>query len=98
MKTNTVTVHQAKTNLSKLLQKAASGEQVVIARGAKPVARLVTLGEVKGKRVPGALPPTSPRGHRCYRSPLITRSAQGSSPAAIGIRLTACSSCRHKRI
>ena len=55
MKTSTVTVHQAKTNLSKLLQKAASGEQVIIARGAKPVARLVPLGEVKGKRVPGAL-------------------------------------------
>jgi len=49
------TIHQAKTNLSKLIQKAAAGEDVVIARGAKPVARLVSVGEVKGKRTPGSL-------------------------------------------
>ena len=49
------TMHQAKTNLSKLIQKAAAGEEVVIARGAKPVARLVAVGEVKGKRIPGSL-------------------------------------------
>jgi prevent-host-death family protein len=50
-----VTIHEAKTNLSRLLQKAANGEQVIIARGSKPVAKLVAIGEVKGKRVPGAL-------------------------------------------
>ena len=49
------TIHQAKTNLSKLIQKAAAGEEVVITRGAKPVARLVAVGEVKGKRTPGSL-------------------------------------------
>jgi prevent-host-death family protein len=42
-----VTIHQAKTNLSKLIQKAAAGEEVIIARGSKPIARLVALGEVK---------------------------------------------------
>jgi len=52
---NTVTIHQAKTNLSKLIQKVAAGEEVIIARGAKPVARLVAVGEVKGKRVKGTL-------------------------------------------
>jgi prevent-host-death family protein len=52
------TIHQAKTNLSKLIQKAAAGEEVVIARGAKPVARLVAVGEVKGKRIPGSLKDT----------------------------------------
>jgi prevent-host-death family protein len=52
---NTVTIHQAKTNLSKLIRKVAAGEEVIIARGAKPVARLVAVGEVKGKRVPGSL-------------------------------------------
>jgi prevent-host-death family protein len=50
-----VTIHKAKTNLSNLIRKAAAGEEVIIARGAKPVARLVPVGEVKGKRVPGAL-------------------------------------------
>jgi prevent-host-death family protein len=49
------TIHQAKTNLSRLIQRASKGEEVVIARGSKPVARLVPLGEVKGKRRPGAL-------------------------------------------
>jgi prevent-host-death family protein len=49
-----VTVHQAKTNLSRLIEKASEGEEVIIARGAKPVARLVPI-QVKGKRQPGSL-------------------------------------------
>ena len=48
-------VHQAKTNLSKLLRKAAPGEEVVIARGKTPVAKLVALSTRKKKRVPGRL-------------------------------------------
>jgi prevent-host-death family protein len=55
MKTNVVTIHEAKTNLSRLLQKAANGEDVVIARGSKPVARLVPVRDVKGRRRPGSL-------------------------------------------
>jgi prevent-host-death family protein len=55
MKSSIVTIHQAKTNLSRLIKKAASGEDVIISRGSKPVARLVAIGEVKGKRVPGCL-------------------------------------------
>ena len=55
MKTNVVTIHQAKTNLSRLLKKASNGEEVIISRGTKPVARLVPIGEVKGKRRPGSL-------------------------------------------
>jgi prevent-host-death family protein len=47
------TVHEAKSNLSKLLRKAARGEEVVIARGKKPVARLVAFSPEKKKRVPG---------------------------------------------
>jgi prevent-host-death family protein len=49
-----VTVHQAKTNLSRLIEKASEGEEVIIARGAKPVARLVPI-QVKGKRQPRSL-------------------------------------------
>jgi prevent-host-death family protein len=55
MKTSVVTIHQAKTNLSRLLQKASNGEEVIIARGATPVARLVPIGEVKGRRRPGSM-------------------------------------------
>ncbi len=38
-----VTVHAAKTNLSKLIEAALRGEEVVIARGDKPVVRLVPV-------------------------------------------------------
>jgi prevent-host-death family protein len=50
-----VTIHQAKTNLSRLIAQASEGEEVIIARGSKPVARLVAVGEIKGKRQPGSL-------------------------------------------
>jgi prevent-host-death family protein len=50
-----VTIHKAKTNLSQLIKKASAGEEVIIARGDKPVARLVPIGESKGKRQPGSL-------------------------------------------
>lgn len=36
-------VHEAKTHLSRLLQRVEAGEEVVIARAGKPVARLVPL-------------------------------------------------------
>jgi prevent-host-death family protein len=49
------TVHQAKTNLSRLLEEACSGKEVVIARGSQPVARLVALSSASKKRVPGRL-------------------------------------------
>ena len=50
-----VTIHKAKTNLSRLIEQAAEGEEVIIARGSKPVARLIPVGELKGKRQPGSL-------------------------------------------
>jgi len=43
----TVTIHEAKTNLSRLIEKACRGEEIVIARGAHPVVRLVSLKTVK---------------------------------------------------
>jgi len=50
-----VTIHKAKSTLSRLIKKASAGEEVIIARGDKPVARLVSVGETKGKRQPGSL-------------------------------------------
>ncbi len=50
-----VTIHKAKSTLSRLIKKASAGEEVIIARGDKPVARLISVGEIKGKRQPGSL-------------------------------------------
>ena len=52
---SSVKVHEAKTNLSKLIARARRGEDVVIARGKTPVVRLVPIGEVQGRRQPGVL-------------------------------------------
>jgi antitoxin (DNA-binding transcriptional repressor) of toxin-antitoxin stability system len=48
------TIRDAKINLTRLIEKASKGEEGIIARGAKPVARLVAV-EAKGKRQPGSL-------------------------------------------
>jgi len=46
------TVHFAKTNLSKLLLQAEDGKQVVLARGKKPIARLVPCTQLPNKERP----------------------------------------------
>jgi len=48
-----VNIHAAKTNFSRLVDQAAAGEEIVIARAGKPVARLVPLEPPKQKRVLG---------------------------------------------
>ena len=40
-----VNVHEAKTHLSRLLDEAEAGEDIIIARGGKPAARLVPVGK-----------------------------------------------------
>lgn len=46
-----VSVHEAKTHLSRLLRRVASGEEVVISRSGKPVARLVAIGPPKRREL-----------------------------------------------
>jgi prevent-host-death family protein len=46
----TVNVHHAKTHLSRLLERAATGEEIVIARAGQPVARLVPISPVEPRR------------------------------------------------
>ena len=50
----TVNVHEAKTHLSRLLAEVAAGEEIVIARAGKPVARLVPVTGRRAERVLGA--------------------------------------------
>jgi antitoxin (DNA-binding transcriptional repressor) of toxin-antitoxin stability system len=51
----TITIHKAKTELSRLIERACRGEEIVIARGKKPVVRLVALPAALKKRTPGSL-------------------------------------------
>ena len=50
-----VKVHQAKTQLSKLIAAALAGEEVVISRGSEPVVRLTPIVPAKKRRVAGRL-------------------------------------------
>ena len=49
----TVSLYEAKTNLSALVERAAEGEEIVIAKSGKPKALLVPLGDVRPLRRPG---------------------------------------------
>jgi prevent-host-death family protein len=46
----TVNIHEAKTQLSRFVDQAAGGEEIVIARAGKPVARLVPLATTMHQR------------------------------------------------
>jgi prevent-host-death family protein len=51
----TINIHAAKTQLSRLVDEAAKGEEIVIAKAGKPMARLVPLDTLKKKRRLGTL-------------------------------------------
>lgn len=49
-----VNIHEAKTNLSKLIKKVINGEEVVIAKGNKPLVKMVLIQGNKSKRKLGS--------------------------------------------
>jgi prevent-host-death family protein len=51
----TYNIHDAKTHLSRIIDKVAEGESVYIAKAGKPVARLVPVEKPKGRRKLGLL-------------------------------------------
>lgn len=51
--TTIVNVHEAKTHLSKLLERVMSGEQITIAKANKPVAILSPVATPPSRRIPG---------------------------------------------
>ncbi|MGK2850740.1 MAG: type II toxin-antitoxin system Phd/YefM family antitoxin [Candidatus Limnocylindrales bacterium] len=55
MATEIVNVHAAKTNLSRLLERVEAGQDVVIGRAGKPIARLVPYVDVPRRRWFGAM-------------------------------------------
>jgi prevent-host-death family protein len=50
-----VNVHQAKTHLSRLIERTHQGEEIILAKAGKPYARLVPLESSQAGRVPGLL-------------------------------------------
>ena len=55
MKPGKINIHQAKTHLSRLIEDVANGNEVLIAKGGKPMARLIPLGRDDSPRRPGLL-------------------------------------------
>jgi antitoxin (DNA-binding transcriptional repressor) of toxin-antitoxin stability system len=51
----TVSVHEAKTHLSRLIEKVLAGEEVVIARNKEPVVRMIREAPPEKKPLLGAL-------------------------------------------
>lgn len=89
----TVNIHAAKTHLSSLVEEAAKGEEIIIAKAGKPVARLIALKKTTFDRKPGRLKhlieihrnfdaplPPEIAGAFGRTRPLGTRSAKMSAP------------------
>jgi prevent-host-death family protein len=49
-----VNIHEAKTHFSRLVERVSRGEEIVIGKAGKPVAKLVPYTEASGPRSPGA--------------------------------------------
>jgi prevent-host-death family protein len=50
----TINIHEAKTHLSRLLERVSEGEEILISKAGRPVARLVPAGERPERREPGS--------------------------------------------
>ena len=49
-----VNIHEAKTQFSELLKRVGNGEEIIISKAGKPIARLVPMSEITEKRLPGS--------------------------------------------
>ncbi len=50
-----INIYEAKTHLSQLVDRAAAGEEIIIARNGRPVARLVPIAGERNRRVFGSM-------------------------------------------
>lgn len=67
----TFNVHDAKTNLSRLIDRAFAGEEIILAKAGEPKAKIVPITPPKkGKRVPGGLTVTGPIDWDAFSQPL----------------------------
>ena len=77
-----VNIHQAKTNLSRLVERAEGGEEVVIARAGRPAAKLVPFAKARGRRRLGLLDGRFkiPDDFNAPLPPSILRAFEGKKP------------------
>lgn len=66
----TVTIHQAKTHLSRLIERTLAGEAIVVMRGHEPVVGLKRLHPPKNRRRLGGLPGLITRMSKDFDAPL----------------------------
>src|SRR5277367_4281760 len=80
----TFNIHQAKTCLSQLLARVEAGEEIVLTRGSRPVAKLIPFTPVPSKREFGALATRDSLGWaRVLRSPSRYRTVGVGIAAAL---------------
>ncbi len=68
--TTQVSIHEAKTHLSHLIQRALAGEDIVIARGKEPLVRLMVVPEAQPQRRIGGAPGVIVRVDEDFDAPL----------------------------
>jgi prevent-host-death family protein len=67
----TFNVHDAKTNLSKLIERAHAGEEIILAKAGIPYARMMPLEPaMRRKRTPGGLTVTGPIPDSVFFDPM----------------------------
>jgi prevent-host-death family protein len=64
----TINVHEAKTHLSRLLERAHAGEEIIISKSGQPYARLVALSGRRPKRESGTLKDSIEMGDAFFES------------------------------
>jgi prevent-host-death family protein len=65
-----VTIHEAKTHLSRLIEDALQGEEVIIAKGKNPLVRIMPLSDKKPKRKAGGANGVLVRMDKDFDAPL----------------------------
>ncbi len=48
-----ISIHEAKTHFSRLIQRALAGEEIIVSRGKQPVVKIIPIPEARKNRKPG---------------------------------------------
>ena len=82
----TVNIQEAKTHLSRLVQEAAEGEDIVIAKAGRPMVRLTPVSTLEGPRHLGALAGRVVEAENCWARDAAIEEMYGSAVEPGGTR------------